>query len=56
MLTAQQNPNAEVITALVKAGADVNAETANGFTAVILAGNNSNPKIREILIQAGARE
>jgi ankyrin repeat protein len=54
MLMAWNNPNPEVITAFVNAGADVNAQSASGATPLIMAARNLNPKILAALLKAGA--
>jgi len=57
---AASNPDPEVVRALIKAGADVNARTEEGrsaeggFTPLITASIRSDPKIIRILIDAGA--
>ena len=54
LLKAVLNPNTtpEQITALIKAGADVNA---NGATALMSAArNNSNPEVIKALVNVGA--
>jgi len=55
MLAAAFNPNPEVITILINAGADIQAQSGDGFTALMCAAaNNKNPEMITILINAGA--
>jgi ankyrin repeat protein len=55
MLVAANNPDAGVISVLVKAGAKVNARGPNGWTALMMAAyNNPNPDVVESLLKAGA--
>lgn len=58
MWAAARNKHPEIITALLQAGADVNAQNIRDHTALIwAAGYNENPKVTEViklLIQAGA--
>lgn len=55
MWAALNNPNPEVITALVKASANVSATDNKGWTALMFAVNqNSNPEVITALIKAGA--
>lgn len=56
MIASIENSNPAVIETLIKNGADVNAETESGFTALMMAKvNNSNPAIIETLIKNGAK-
>jgi ankyrin repeat protein len=49
------NQNPEVITTLLKAGADVNVKDISGETALMYAaGNNPNPDVIDMLLKAGA--
>jgi ankyrin repeat protein len=49
------NPNPDVITALLKDGADVKARGENCVTALILAaGGTQNPEVVSALLKAGA--
>ena len=55
MYAAEFNPNPEVITTLLTAGADLNAQENNGATALLFAaGENPNPKVVTTLLTAGA--
>jgi len=55
MYAAEFNPSVEVITTLLKAGADVNAQEYNGASALFYAaGENPNPKVVAELLRAGA--
>ena len=54
MAAADYNPNPEVITMLVKAGADVNAQTRDGYTALMYAAGQRNPEVITMLLEAGA--
>jgi ankyrin repeat protein len=55
MLAAQFNSNSEVITAFLKAGAEVNARDENGVTPLMLAAQfNSNPEVITAFLKAGA--
>ena len=55
MLAAQDNSNPEVITALLKAGAEVNARVEGGVTPLMIAAwHNSNPEVITALLKAGA--
>ena len=57
MFAAAGNPNPEVITVLLKAGADINVRTTAepGMTARMLAAaNNKNPEVIMALLKAGA--
>lgn len=54
-MTASSSQNKEVISALIKNGADVNAKNSLGWTPLILAaGNNKNPEVIALLIESGA--
>ena len=54
MLAAAFNPNPEVITILINAGADIQAQSGDGFTALMCAVNNQNPEGITTLLKAGA--
>ena len=55
MAAAEFNTNPEVITALIDAGADVNARCGRGDTALIRAAHpDPNPEVTMALIEAGA--
>jgi ankyrin repeat protein len=57
MYAAGNNRNPEVITTLIKAGANVNAKDKNGGTPLIMAAGNQNQKrgvIITTLLNAGA--
>jgi len=52
---AAYNPNPEVITVLLKAGADIKARNKDGETALMLAAQyNQNPEVITTLLRAGA--
>jgi ankyrin repeat protein len=52
---AWMNSNPAVVTALLKAGADIRARNARGETALILAAQkNTNPDVIVMLLRAGA--
>ena len=54
MAATANNSHPEVITALIKAGADVNAKDQHGWTPLIFAaGFNSNPEVVTVLIKNG---
>jgi len=53
MYAAQFNPSTEVITLLLKAGADPRAEDGNGMTALICAVMNPDSRIISTLLKAG---
>ena len=55
MLAAGNNPNPEVLKALLEAGADVNAKNKDGVTPLMpAAGSNPNPEVLKALLEAGA--
>jgi ankyrin repeat protein len=55
MSAAANNTNPEVLTTLLKAGAEVNARKQNGGTALIVAAQyNTNPEVLSVLLKAGA--
>jgi ankyrin repeat protein len=55
MAAAAWNPNPEVITTLLKAGADIKARDENGATVLMAATYNTNPEaITMTLLKAGA--
>jgi len=55
MWAAWGNLNPEVISVLLKAGADVNMKDANGCTPLLWAAwGNSNPEVITVLLKAGA--
>ena len=55
MVAAINNSSPEVITALLKAGAEVNARDEDGKTPLILAARyNSSPEVITALLKAGA--
>jgi len=51
---AQNNPNPDVITALVNNGADVNTKSSIGSTALMYAALNNNNQVITALVKAGA--
>jgi ankyrin repeat protein len=55
MLAALENKNAEVVSMLVKAGADIGAKNREGRTALDWAAENKNPEVASVLKKAGAR-
>src|SRR6478736_1673192 len=54
LLLAAKSGNAEVIDPLVKAGADVNAATSNGTTALMFAAASGNVAAVQALVEHGA--
>jgi len=55
MWAAEENPNPEVFTTLLKAGADIEARDNGGGTALMVAaGRNPNPEVITALLKAGA--
>jgi uncharacterized protein len=54
MFAASYNPNPEVISVLLKAGADVKAQDGNGRTALMWAAADQNPDVITVLLKAGA--
>jgi ankyrin repeat protein len=55
MTAAQNSGNPEILNALIKAGANVNAKANNGETPLMVAAQYStNPKVLGSLIKAGA--
>ncbi|MGA9135771.1 MAG: ankyrin repeat domain-containing protein [Candidatus Sulfotelmatobacter sp.] len=54
MLAANNNPNSEVITILLKAGAEINAQDIDGNTALMGAAGNNNPAVITTLLNVGA--
>ena len=55
MLAASRNPNPEVVTVLLRAGAEVNARTEPGFTPLMYAAMEcANPEVITVLLKAGA--
>jgi hypothetical protein len=55
MYAAANNPDPNVINALVEAGAHVNSQTSEGWTALMYAArDNSNPDVARRLLQLGA--
>ena len=52
---ASNNANAEVVSVLIKAGADLEARDEDGWTPLMLAARyNTNPEVVSALIKAGA--
>ena len=55
MYAARYNPNPEVITTLLKAGAEIEARDVYGGTPLILAAmGNKNPEVIRVLVEAGS--
>jgi ankyrin repeat protein len=54
MCAAEWNRMPEVITVLLKAGANINAKDMFGMTALIWAARDNSPKVITILLKAGA--
>ncbi|TFG58603.1 MAG: hypothetical protein E4H36_15220 [Spirochaetales bacterium] len=54
MKAASYNPNPEVITILLKAGANMDHQDYYGATALMYAAGSSNPEVFTILLSAGA--
>ena len=54
MLAARENPNPEVITVLLQAGADVNEKCRGRGSVIKFAALNPNPEVITMLLQAGA--
>jgi ankyrin repeat protein len=53
-MAATSNNNPEIASALLKAGADVNARDANGVTPLMFAAIDGNIGIIKVLLEAGA--
>lgn len=54
MAAANYNLNPEMIATLLKAGADVKAQTKDGYTALMFAAGQQNPEVITMLLKAGA--
>ena len=54
LMLAADGGHLDIVNALIKAGADINAKDQYGWTALIWAGGASNPEIIEALVRAGA--
>lgn len=54
LMLAADGGHLDIVNALIKAGADINAKDQYGWTALIWAGGASNPEIIEALLRAGA--
>lgn len=52
-IAAEFNPNPEVITVLLKAGADIDP-MGDAYSLIIAAAKNPNPKVLTVLVKAGA--
>jgi ankyrin repeat protein len=55
ILAACHNPNPDVVVALVKAGADVNAQDISGRTALMYCAKLHKSEVIRILLEAGAK-
>jgi ankyrin repeat protein len=53
MRAARYNSNPEVITVLLKGGADIRARDKDGSTALMVAAQNDNPEVVTALLEAG---
>ena len=57
LMYAASNSNLEIVQLLLEKGADVNARNNNDWTPLMYAaGYSSNPEIKQLLIDAGAKE
>jgi uncharacterized protein len=56
LLTAVLAGSADIVKALIAKGADVNAKTPNGDTALKMAGRINRPDLVQLLMSAGAKE
>jgi len=54
-MAAAQNDHLEVVRELLAQGADVNAKTNKGTTALRVASKNRHNKVRELLVNSGAK-
>jgi ankyrin repeat protein len=55
ILAASHNPNPDVVTVLVNAGANVNAQDISGRTALMYAAKLFKPEVITMLLKAGAK-
>jgi len=56
ILASSKKGNKEIVQALLGKGADVNAKTDKGITALLIASKNGDNDIKELLINAGAKK
>lgn len=56
LIEAVKNNNVEELKLLIEKGADVNAVTISGETALMMATKKNNKEIAELLIKAGAKQ
>ena len=54
MYAASFNPNPDVITVLLKAGADIKARSNSGTTALMAAAGDQSPEVITVLLKAGS--
>jgi len=56
IIAAEKNPNPEVITTLLKAGAGLNDESTAVATPLMSAARNPNPDVVSLFLKAGAKD
>ncbi|MHC4620153.1 MAG: ankyrin repeat domain-containing protein [Planctomycetota bacterium] len=56
MLVAAYTGDPEMVTILLEKGADVNASTENGVTALLMARQNGHAEVVNLLEKAGAKD